>query len=500
MKDKTSIFSLVLMFSLLVFAPSCFYMKMRPPSDVDKSAHGHVGTATCWQATAANMLAGAGYGDGTTLQARADDIYTEMVAHFGTGSGWTDTAISWWLGSANNTWPANPYSVVTVYGNKSPKFPWSDPNGARVVGNELRRCQFLGLSISWPTAGSSVGAGGHAITCWGDSTRSDSPLTTNPERVRVTDSDRDTGGDVQVYTYDNFAAPNPGGPTEGSGWYFNFDPTPNHPYIKHIITLCPTDDPTDNVLTQKVVGSYRIHQSDEERKATDLHYKVGCWDSPILTYKTSISWLTGNSPTIIEGPKPLKSMTVDWDLTDNPVPYCTWVTITTEFILPNYNEVRYWNVYFTYPAGRAGEKKYPAIAWTMDTPKLKEEKPELIRDVTGGYVLGSFDIVRYDASGNMKKVAEYRLQHQYSYNQDPESHTFRIKRLGADSDLYIVNLNFGHSYGYVAPQAMWEQKKWMTKHQGKKFALKDDILVKINWQGRLPYPKGEDYKGRLPKE
>jgi len=33
------------------------YMKMDPPPDVDKATHGHVGTDTCWQATAANMLA-----------------------------------------------------------------------------------------------------------------------------------------------------------------------------------------------------------------------------------------------------------------------------------------------------------------------------------------------------------------------------------------------------------------------------------------------------------
>ncbi|MCP5104078.1 MAG: hypothetical protein GY950_11900, partial [bacterium] len=440
--------------------------------------------------------AGAGYGDGATLQARADDIYNEMVANFGTGGGWTDTAISWWLGSVHNTWPANPYTVVTVYGNKTPKFPWFNPNGARFIGNELRRCQFLGLSISWPIAGASVGTGGHAITCWGDSTSSDSPLATNPGGVRVTDSDSDTGGDVQAYSYDNFAAPNPGGPTEGSGWYFNY--SANHPYVKHIITLCPTDDPTDNVLTQKVVGSYRIHQSDEEKKATDLHYKVGS-DAQILTYKTSISWLTGNSPHITEGPDPRKELTVDWDLTDNPVPYCTWVTITTEFILPYYNAIKYRDVYFTYPADGTG-KKYPAIAWTMDTAKLSKAKPELIPDVTGGYVLGSFDIVRYDAAGKMKKVAGYRLQHQYSYNQNPESHVLRIKGLGPNSDLYIVNLNFGHSYGYVAPKDMWEQKKWMTKHPDKKFALKDNISVDINWQGRLPYPKGENYRGKPPRE
>ena len=51
---------------------------------------------------------------------------------------------------------------------KNPRYPWANPNGARFIGNELRRCQFVGLSISWPIAGAQIGSGGHAITGWGD--------------------------------------------------------------------------------------------------------------------------------------------------------------------------------------------------------------------------------------------------------------------------------------------------------------------------------------------
>ena len=38
--------------------------------------------------------------------------------------------MDWWLGSVHNTQKtSNPYSVVTVHGNKSPKRPWVlDPN------------------------------------------------------------------------------------------------------------------------------------------------------------------------------------------------------------------------------------------------------------------------------------------------------------------------------------------------------------------------------------
>ena len=86
-----------------------FYMKTNPPPDSDKPMPVPAGDDSCWMHTAANMLAGAGYGDGTTLQARADDIFSDLSTQYPTlPSGWIDTALSWWLTSANNTWPANP--------------------------------------------------------------------------------------------------------------------------------------------------------------------------------------------------------------------------------------------------------------------------------------------------------------------------------------------------------------------------------------------------------
>ncbi len=66
------------------------YIKSPPdqPTDVDKLDHGDqapVLKPTCWLATAANMLAGAGYGndyDGDA-QYRADQIYERLKSHFG---------------------------------------------------------------------------------------------------------------------------------------------------------------------------------------------------------------------------------------------------------------------------------------------------------------------------------------------------------------------------------------------------------------------------------
>ena len=102
----------------LLHATSPAYLKMDPPPDVNKAAPITFADNSCWQATAANMLAAAGYGTGTTVQTRAQGIYNQMTAHFGTAStGQPDTAGKWWLNqSGHNTQPNNPYTQFTLEG------------------------------------------------------------------------------------------------------------------------------------------------------------------------------------------------------------------------------------------------------------------------------------------------------------------------------------------------------------------------------------------------
>src|SRR5210317_2045679 len=98
-----------------------------PASDVDKEfISGNPGIRngvpptdnSCWMAAASNLLAGAGYGNGATIQARAEDIYFDFLVwqeaidstntHGTRDGGWIDAGLTWWLGSANNVWPSNP--------------------------------------------------------------------------------------------------------------------------------------------------------------------------------------------------------------------------------------------------------------------------------------------------------------------------------------------------------------------------------------------------------
>jgi hypothetical protein len=472
---------------LVLLSSGCAYMKMSPPPDADKTFT--AGNNSCYLATAANMLAGAGYGTGTTVQQRSDAIYGQLIAQFGTANGgWTDTAISWWLGSANNTWPNNPYTVVTVLGNKSPKNPWADANGAQFIGNELRSCKMVGLSISWPVAGPTVGSGGHAITAWGDELGSQATsIASNPGTVRVTDSDSDAGGNVQAYTYDAYTNPNPAGANEGSGWYFDYDP--NHPYIKHIITLASSTTPAGATLAQKVLGSYRIQQT-REVPASDLHYTVRT-DTNVLTYRTTIDRLRAGTPAIAEL-QPRTGITVDWDLAADPVKASTWVTIDTEFVLPLWNAMRYENVHFTYPDGRRFE--LPPISWKMGS--MPVERAATIPNVTGGYVIGAFTMVDPSLPAGAQQVGTYRFVHQYSYTQSPEQHEFEVS---GPAGLVLTGLRFGHSYGLPTTRQLWAFEDWMTDLKDRQLRLEAGRAetVRLDWSGKLPYPEGEDIKGRL---
>ncbi len=274
------------------------------------------------------------------------------------------------------------------------------------------------------------------------------------------------------------------------GWYISY--SPNHPYIKHIVTLCPTDDPSDQYETSKVTGSHRIHQDNQNQNATDLHYRVGT-DTGILSYRTTTDWPTGNSPVITEvGGDPPHELIVDWDLTDNPVPYCTHVTITTEFILAVYNGIYYDDVYFTYPAGGIPR---PGFDWEIITPPLGNTD---IQDVTGGYVIGSFRVGReYTRDDGEREVviSKHRLQHQYSYFRTPELHLFELRTNEGDYEMYGVDqIRFGHSYGVLDDDSLWTFEEWLTVDDSPHLLGPGmPVNLTLDWYGQLPYPPGDDY-------
>jgi hypothetical protein len=226
-----------------------------------------------------------------------------------------------------------------------------------------------------------------------------------------------------------------------------------------------------------VKGSYQIHQTSEE-SATDLHYRVGT-DVDILTYRTWINW--DGTPNITES-QPRRELTVDWNLS-KPAPQCTWITINTEFVERSWNSISYNDVHFTYPGGK--RFKLPDLNWRIETPLIP--RADSIPNVTGGYVIGGFDV--YDANVPQEPAVRYRLVHQYLYSQSPEIHTLF---LGGTAGYQIKNVSFTHSYGYPTQEELWRVDKWMTQERDSLRTLSDRPLrIDINWKGRLPYPEGD---------
>jgi len=225
--------------------------------------------------------------------------------------------------------------------------------------------------------------------------------------------------------------------------------------------------------------------------ATDLHYRVGT-DVDILSYVTWVSWQNEEAPDIEESQPRRLALNVDWDFTRKPVPEATWVTITTEFILRSWNAMKYENVRFTYPRG-IPDLELPSISWEVKSARVK--KADTIPDVTGGYLVAAFDIVKTTKPGWVQTVGKYRILHQYSYTQSPERHTLVLK---GKKGYEITNLKVGHSYGYVDGKALWQFERWMSEKSGKLYRLSQKpVKIEIDWKGRLPYPKGEDIQNRI---
>ena len=133
--------------------------------------------------------------------------------------------------------------------------------------------------------------------------------------------------------------------------------------------------------------------------------------------------------------------------------------------------------------------------WWIKTPEI--ENADKIPDVTGGYLVGSFEIINPVLPGNDKRIGKYRFIHEYNYNQDPEYHEFFL----AGSEGYIIeNIHFGHSYGYLFDEELWRFENWMKNTIDTTYFLgSEPILIPIDWKGLLPYPEGELYHERVPE-
>jgi len=472
------------------------WLKTTNPPDVDKAEQNDIGKPTCFIAAASNMLAGAGYGDGNTVQERADDIYYDMrhdnKIYKGRG-GWADVAMREWLRSANNTWKqTNPYKYVHLYGDpnfKRERNPWQNPNMPKFLGNELRNEHVARLSMYRP------GVDGHALTAWGDDGDANL-LTSNPNEVKVTDSDySDATQAIQTYRYDDYNNPNPGGWDYGDGWYINYNYLNNHRYIDNVVTLSNMPSWVDLAsgasigVTRTVTGSYQIHQNNVI-PAIDLHYKVGS-DRRTYGYRTELDWDTNDVPGIAENNNPPTELTIDWDLSDNAVPNCNYVTITTQLNVdcaPHVGVlVSYSNVHFTYPGSGPGK---PDFGWHMTSTITAPNDA----NATGGFVIGGFELFEDVGGGPGPIIAAYRLIYEYDYTEGPNEHDFEFVPITPTTSYWVGFFRFGHSYALLDDEALWQFDQWLFD-EPTIFPMTSPIplTVDFNGKGLLPYPRAQDY-------
>jgi len=158
------------------------------------------------------------------------------------------------------------------------------------------------------------------------------------------------------------------------------------------------------------------------------------------------------------------------------------------------------NVHFTYPDKFDPTvhdlHKKPDLYWLLKTPEIL--RADQIPNVTGGYLVGGFDVINPRFSGAQQLIGTYRLLHEYSYDQDPELHEFML----SGSEGYIIeNIRFGHSYGYLSSQELWEFEDWMTIVEDTTYFLSEEPFnITIDWEGRLPYPPVDVFPDEIRKE
>ncbi len=94
------------------------------------------------------------------------------------------------LQSVHNDAVDNAYDVVTVYGNKD-NLPWRDDSAPVLLGNELRHCNFGGLTLKFvPAPPGGVGRTAesrHMFTLWGD-IGGEGALVNTPDSITVTET------------------------------------------------------------------------------------------------------------------------------------------------------------------------------------------------------------------------------------------------------------------------------------------------------------------------
>lgn len=123
-----------------------------PVPDVDKTPLPPLpGDSSCWLASAANLLAGAGYGAGGTAQLNAQGIYNQLITAFGIAAGGApDQAISYWLAWHGKNPDSVDYLPALTYTDVTAEYRSLTQSDYTFLKGELQRCQYVGVQFENP--------------------------------------------------------------------------------------------------------------------------------------------------------------------------------------------------------------------------------------------------------------------------------------------------------------------------------------------------------------
>ena len=261
--------------------------RVREPNvaDVDKDQP-VTDDLSCWVATAANMLALKGYGDGTGLQVRANGIYNTLMDDVYDDNG---GFIYDGLVEALDIYGTSSGDVVLMLGNRT-RIPYEKEGLDELIKETLNGTNAVGISISFYT-GSTI-YGGHAVTAAEVDTENKTLWIADSDIDPLQDSTLDNGGFTdafdnrkRAYTY-NIGDVNIAGVDYTNVMTFTYKN--QNAFIKHICLL--TDQPVINksITVGDLKGlDVNVAKQPEIIKATPTDR-----DKPLLKDLTSL-WLDG---------------------------------------------------------------------------------------------------------------------------------------------------------------------------------------------------------------
>jgi hypothetical protein len=139
--------------------------------------------------------------------------------------------------------------------------------------------------------------------------------------------------------------------------------------------------------------------------------------------------------------------------------------------------------------GEAGIPSWPAVDLDLRVETVNTSERALKKDFTGGYLIGAMEVLYPDLENpGQDLVIPVRFEIQYPFNKNPEYH---IVHFSASPGALARTFRFGHSYGWIGPDSLWDFNDWTT-YRDSTMRIDGTAQVVIDWRGLFPYPKGED--------